>query len=258
MANLEFDRIRRNADAQFLAYTLQFPSDSVEMDYHYRMKKDHTFHVCHYSLQIAQSLKIAEKEIILCYLIALFHDIARFPQLAQFRTFRDQLSFNHALHSSKILRNLGIINALEKSDQDAIYRAIEMHNLPVLPLSESPKTLMFSQILRDADKLDILHFFGDYYQTDRPFQTIIDQDLSKAQEISHEVLELYLAEKAIPISMVHTLLEFKALHLGWIFQLNFPKSREILKNERTIVKIWESIPASDLKNQLASKIQAYL
>ena len=58
-------------------------------------KQKHSLRVMELSTKIATELKLSQDEINLATLIGLLHDIARFEQYTQYKTYRDVDSFDH-------------------------------------------------------------------------------------------------------------------------------------------------------------------
>ena len=116
--------------------------------------------------KIAQNLNLSEEEIKLAELIGLFHDLGRFEQVRLADTFSDRDSgINHAQHSVKVLFEDGLIrNFIEDTQYDEIIRvAVYNHNRAKIEDGLTEKELLFSKIIRDADKLDIFYDINTSY-----------------------------------------------------------------------------------------------
>lgn len=107
---------------------------------------------------ISRALKLNEEDIDLTWLIGLVHDIGRFEQLKIYNTFQDAISIDHAMLGSKILfEENEIRNYVDNFSEDMlIKKAIEQHSAYEVTGVTDERTLMFCNILRDADKIDIL------------------------------------------------------------------------------------------------------
>jgi len=91
--------------------------------------------------------------------MALFHNLGRFEQCANYRTFEEATSENHAgLRLRELAKHL-IVSVCTDAEQCLITRAIGLHNVRALPHDEDQRTLFFAKLLRDADKLDIWQLF---------------------------------------------------------------------------------------------------
>jgi hypothetical protein len=108
-------------------------------------------------------LNLNAGELLVAKTIALFHDIGRFYQFSHYKTFSDFASENHAKLSIKILEEEKILDTIPEQEKKLILKAISYHNVYKLPVKESKACLMFSQLIRDADKIDIFKVLTDYY-----------------------------------------------------------------------------------------------
>ena len=151
------NEMNENFDA-FDDYALKFDLDDDAI----KRKYEHSYRVVHQADEIAYTLKLDEDDSYLVCLIALLHDIGRFMQWKNYKTYSDNKSINHATLGIKILFEEKLINnfKLDKKDYDLVKVAIENHNKYELNEKElSEKELLHSRILRDADKIDILYHF---------------------------------------------------------------------------------------------------
>lgn len=108
--------------------------------------------------RIAESLSLPQQDIDLAWLSGILHDVGRFEQLRRYNTFIDAQSVSHAALSVSVLFDEGRIrDYLDDTNADTLLRAaVEWHSAFRLPDSLDERTQRFCQILRDADKIDIL------------------------------------------------------------------------------------------------------
>ncbi len=121
-----------------------------------RLKVIHTYKVMECSEYLCQQLHLSKEDTALASLIALLHDIGRFEQWMRFQSFADYKTIDHALFSSQLLFQDGLIR--EFIDDDCydmiIQHAIEQHNRYQIEEGFDERTLLFIHLIRDADKLD--------------------------------------------------------------------------------------------------------
>ncbi|MCK5766764.1 MAG: HD domain-containing protein, partial [Candidatus Atribacteria bacterium] len=198
-----------------------------------QIKIDHSKRVCDYILDIGKSLQFSEEQLNLAHIIALFHDIGRFEQYSKYRTFSDTRSENHAIIGVNELRKHNILDTLKTSDKDFIYRCILYHNKISLPSSETEKGLLFTKLLRDADKLDIYYVVTDYYAHKNEHRnTSIELELPDTDEITYKNYLDVMNERLILIENMKNLNDFKLLQIAWIYDINFKRSFEIIKMKK--------------------------
>jgi len=187
------------------------------------MKYDHTMRVVDYAKDIAKSLEMPEDDFELACKCALFHDIARFKQWQEYHTFEDTLSFDHGDEGYNILKELGI-------NDEIILLSTKYHNKYAVPDDVDYRTKIFCNIVRDADKLDILMVQKNICE-DKEYdvaKTAVE-DIKNHQQV-HNL-------KNIPYTDATYILRCVA----FIFDLNYRKSFEIVKETDIVNKKFDII-----------------
>ena len=243
----------------FAEYTKTFQSGTPEDQQNIEMKEAHTRRVCREILDIGNSLGLNGEDLHLAEVMALFHDIGRFEQYARYGTFSDLKSEDHAILGVKVLRKTGVLEVLDPSTADLIMRCIAYHNRAFLPEDESEQCLFFARLLRDADKLDILRVVTDYYQRETGDRNgAIELGLPDTPEISPEIYADLMAKKIVNIAYLKTLNDFKLLQMGWIFDVNFPRTFQLIRERHYIEMIRDALPRSEKISEIYSTVQFYL
>lgn len=121
-------------------------------------KFHHTYRVVEYASAIACSLGLSEDEIYTAKMCALLHDIARFKQYTEYKTFNDMKSFDHGDMACEILLEDNLIDKFTKDEETKkiVLCSVRNHNKKEIEDDLSSKELLFTNIVRDADKLDIM------------------------------------------------------------------------------------------------------
>lgn len=239
----------------FESYVKQFYSDNEEIHTNIKLKEAHTFRVCKIAEKLIKSLHLAKDEEVIALLCALFHDLGRFKQFAEFQTFRDQDSINHAALSVDLLKHSKLLTVFPQSTQDIIYSAIYCHNATYLPEDLRKSELFHTQILRDADKLDIYYVVTEYYKD--PIQNkyqAVGKNIAKEHGFSPKILSQFLNKGKISYGDVETMDDLKVLQLSWIYDLNFSFSIEYLERKEYIPSILSTLPQSEEKDLLNQKV----
>ena len=209
----------------FTAYCRGFYTENEADNRNFSLKELHTHHVCENMNLLAGSLKMSPDERITAEAIALFHDVGRFEQYQRYSTFRDDISENHAALGVKILKEESVLAKVPEEERRTIYLAISLHNVFRVPSSINGRDLLFSRLIRDADKLDIWRIFVEYYMqpaTERA--SAVGLGFPDLPGCSPEVLECLERREMVNLSMLQSLNDFKLLQLSWVFDLNFPAS----------------------------------
>lgn len=139
------------------------------------MKYDHTMRVADLCEKIASARGMSAADVDIAWLCGLLHDIGRFEQLRIWGTFKDSVSCSHArlglavLDGDSAFDRKALTGAdgrmkLFSNNEDivAIVRsAVALHSDLSLPDDLDVRTRCFCEIVRDADKVDIVRVFGE-------------------------------------------------------------------------------------------------
>ena len=240
-------------------YVKTFQSKNPEHQQNIDLKRDHTRRVCKEILDIGESLGLSEDDLHLSEMTALFHDVGRFEQYTRYGTFLDIKSEDHAVLGVKVLRQNGVLNGLDRSTGDLILKAIAYHNRAALPGDETEECLFFTKLLRDADKLDIWRVVTDYYhEKNRSPNAAIELELPDTRKISDEVCADLIAGRIVKVDHLKTLNDFKLLQMGWIYDVNFPRTFHLLRERRYLEMLRDALPQSEKISTIYSTIRNYL
>lgn len=199
------------------------------------LKIVHTYKVSELCREIAISENMSEADVELAWLIGMLHDIGRFEQLRRYNTFADAVSIDHALLGVTLLFEDGLIREYVEDDtEDAVIdAAIRYHSIYRLPDTLDERTLKFCNVIRDADKLDILRV-----QLDTPLEEIYDvttYDL-KNSEVTAEVIESFHTKQATLRSLKKTPVDHVVGHISLAFELVFKRSRQLVQEQGYLAK----------------------
>lgn len=210
------------------------------------LKINHTLRVVDICEIIAKSLNLSEEEINIAKIIGLLHDIARFEQWKNYNTFSDAKSIDHGDYGVEILKKDNYIRKYIEDDSydDIILKSIKYHNKHHIPEDLDEKTKLFAELIRDADKIDILYLF-----IKEELKIEIDTDI-----INPNVYEMLLNKKTIDRKDLKTKTDRIAVYLGFIFDINYKESFKYL-NEKKYIDILidmykEKTNSLEFKNQL--------
>ena len=198
----------------------------------------HTGRVAQNCENIARSLNLSEEEVDIAWEIGMLHDIGRFEQLRRFDTFDDSKSIDHAKFGADLLFEEGLIGQFEEdfSIYPLVEKAIRCHSLYRLPADLTEQELMFCQIIRDADKVDI---YKSCYEAglETVYHATTEEVLNS--EITPEVYQVFCGETAIPKSIRKTVADHLVGHIALTFELVYPESRELAVEQGYLKKMLE-------------------
>lgn len=239
---------------QFLDYVSTFyTEDNAEQNFSIKLKEIHSIKVWEETIALCRFHKIPVELSRKAELAALFHDIGRFEQFKQYGTFADKKSEDHAELGLKVLKKESFFNNLSDADREDIEFAIQFHNKAALPDSGNTDQMLLLKIVRDSDKIDIWRVVTEYYSQDERNEAI-ELSLPDLPEISAGVIASIEKQEIVNFKDVKTLNDFKALQMGWKFDLNFAHSVNVLKERKYLEILRDSMTVPDEAQHLFSLI----
>ena len=172
MADLTHTIDRRRAREAFDSYVAAYDATNPRI----ALKVEHTLRVAELCERIAREAGFTPAGTDLAWLCGLLHDIGRFEQLRRWDTFSDAASTSHAALGVEVLfgnegdtgvadddgsaaGTIGIIHRfIDPNDEleEVIRAAVGFHSDYRLPEDLNVRTHAICDVVRDADKLDIL------------------------------------------------------------------------------------------------------
>ncbi len=214
---------------RFKAYTESFLQKSIDDNTrkNINLKINHSLRVFKNAENIAMALNLNSEDMFIAQLTGLFHDIGRFEQFTKYNTFRDDESLYHGALGEDVLRKENLVSNLEPEMFEIICDATYNHGLIKIE-RENESSLLFSKIVRDADKLDIYRIVAKYYLEPGPRNIALEYGLEDLPIISGSVIEKVKNKQLITKEELKILNDFKVMQLAWIFDLNFEYSQQIV------------------------------
>lgn len=254
------NRVLHNLKTWFEEYVRGFDSMNPDVQKNMDLKALHTQRVCNNILDIGRSLDLSPGDLIIAEICALLHDIGRFEQYRKYRTFVDKKSENHAALGVKIIRENRVLEEFEPTLSKIILQAVACHNKLSVPAEANAQFLLFLKMLRDADKLDIWRVVTEYYRSspnDR--NPALELYLPDTDTISDPVIEALMRGGPVQMAELRTLNDFKLLQIGWVYDINFPRTFRIIREKGYMEAIRDALPGeSDRVEKVYGRIRAYL
>lgn len=244
----------------FSSYVASFTTDDPDVMKNIDLKYDHTLRVADEALGIGRALGLDDFSLAVAEITALFHDVGRFEQYRRFRTFSDKKSVNHALFGVEILREHKVPDRLEPSLRQLILDVIACHNRATLSEDMEPRTLFFSRLLRDADKLDIWWVLTEYYRLKAAGETneTIELDLPDTPGTSESIRESLVKGQVILFDSMKNLNDFKLFQAGWVYDLYFTPALERMRERNYLGKIQNALPDTEDIREVFSVVRAWV
>lgn len=226
---------RQRVKEQFASYTRNYDPEDTKI----ALKIAHTYRVADNCEQIARSIGLTDEEVEFAWLSGMLHDIGRFEQVKRYNTFIDSESVDHAEFGADLLfGEEGLISDyVDDRDWDAMLEiVIRQHNKYRMDETISGKTLVFCNILRDADKVDILRV-----NIETPMEEIynVTEEVLLTSGVSEKVMEQVRERHAINRDIMDSPAEHLIGHIALTFELVYEKSRELAKEQGYVLKMFE-------------------
>lgn len=188
--------------------TFDFKEEKIRNKFH------HTYRVVEYAEKIAESIGAGIFKTKLC---ALFHDIGRFNQWKNYQTFIDGNSVDHG--------DLGyqVINE-EFSDipnKNLVLFTTKNHNKLTIDENNDSEAELYTKIVRDADKLDIMI---------EQLNKITDNKFDLKEELVNSILKNEMVKNEYIESEVDDMLRL----LCFVFDINFKYTIKYLLDKKII------------------------
>ena len=229
----------------FSEYVETFKQGEKNIQENIRLKEDHTMRVCKEILTVGRQLGLDDDEMRLAEIIALLHDVGRFEQFARYRTFNDGKSENHAELGIRIIEKGGVLDQLDDNIKELVIKPISYANQVSRPENEDETCLFYARLLRDADKLDIWKIVTDYYhREDGKKNTGLELELPDTPGFSERVGDDLRNKRSVHFKNIRNLNDFKLLQAGWIFDINYKPSLDLVRERRYLEKIRAALPQS--------------
>ncbi len=243
----------------FKDYSESFLSEHIDdnTNNNLKLKREHSLRVLKNAEAIAKSLNLDKKNLLIAQLCGLFHDIGRFEQFTKYKTFKDDASLYHGALGEGILKKEKFLEAEPLDIQNIVYDAVYNHGLIAIERKDAA-SLLFSKITRDADKIDIFRIIAKYYRKSGPRNIALEYGLENTPIISDAVMTKFKTQELINKKELQTLNDFKTMQLAWIFDLNFPFTKEKIIEQGYLNIVLDSINADKQREILRELILVYV
>lgn len=241
------ERLLEEMRAWARAYIRGYDTDDAQVQRHMRMKEEHTDFVVGHCRALAAHLGLSERRRILAEMIGLFHDIGRFKQFTLYRTFNDKLSVNHALLGLKEIEALPLLERLDAAEREIFNFAIANHNALAIAETADAEKLLFAQIIRDADKLDI-------YRVLAPTLQPPDENASYSPYFAQCLLKGEQGD----YGLIRTEEDRKLVRLLWIYNVYFGWTMREIERSGYVDQILALLPQGEDTRRGAMRLKAYM
>lgn len=229
---------------QFLAFTAAYTAEKNAAPL--RLKVEHSFKVVEHVQKLVcdQGEHMPAPVARAALLAALYHDCGRFPQFQKYATFSDAQSTNHARLGLAVLKKQAFLKHEPPFVRQLVQTAVLLHNRYALPARLAQWPRLVTQMVRDADKLDIfrvmvLHLQQALPENDAVFLHVKDEPLKWTPLIVEDVLNGRIARYA-DLRYVN---DFRLLLCTWVHEMRFASTRKALRESGLMDAVLRGLPA---------------
>ena len=225
----------------------------------YRLKVEHTNRVLAIATDIASASAVSGQVHLAARIAALLHDVGRFPQYKLYRTFRDAESANHAALSVRHTLRGNMLAGIPDDLKRLVLGAVILHNVRTLQDDLPPEALAVARIVRDSDKLDIFSVMIAHFSQESPLHPEVALHVTPhPTAYSPAVLEGLLQGETGDYRNIVWVNDFKLMVVGWLYDLNYRRSCQLLHDLGHLDTIFASLPDDPPIRELRGRIMAHL
>lgn len=248
------DQLVSTVAERFLAFAEAYRAQAEDA-FPYTLKIEHTLRVLDIAERICGQEGLDAALTQASRLAALMHDVGRFPQYRQFRTFRDADSANHAALSVTHVLRQGLLDGVPTALRRLVLGAVYLHNKRILPQLPSPALRTVSQVVRDSDKLDIYTVMIAHFSQESPKHPEVALNVvNEPDRYTPSVLETMLTRQHGDYASIVYVNDFKLMAIGWLYDLNFSSSARLLRDRGYLDTIFDGLPRDERVARLRRQI----
>lgn len=225
---------RKRARSAFDHYVAAYGTDNPRIT----LKVEHTLRTASFAEEIARAEGLDADDVDLAWLLGLLHDIGRFEQVRRFDSFNDAATVSHAALGVEVLFSPGpgnIRHFVEETDEDGLVRlAVGCHSALSIPTGLDERQRTFCNILRDADKIDILKV--NHINSCEEIYGVTEADMC-ASVLTDAVERVFWEHRCVPRPIRRSPVDFLVGHACFVYELAFPQSLQIVEREGDLWQI---------------------
>lgn len=240
---------------RFKTYSAPFLQGAPDVMECYRLKIDHTYNVLANAEAIVKTETNDQTLSLAASLAALYHDIGRFRQLEQYKTFNDRESENHAKLGARILRQTGLIDDLGPELRRLVMAGVGLHNVAALPKNIPDDLGFVCGVVRDSDKLDILRNMVEHLENPNEVNEILTLGApAHPTNYTQKIFDDISSGRTCSYADIHWANDFKLVMAAWVFDMNSRTSSRLLRKTGLIKRIFRTLPDNEIFRALRERV----
>ena len=231
----------------FEEFVQKYDMNIPKLNYKYH----HSYRVMNFVELLTKNKQMIAEDIKLAKCIGLLHDIGRFIQYEEIGEFNDLL-LDHGDIGSTYLEKTDALSKchIAPKDYQIVYKAIKNHNKLTIDPSLNKRELLYSELIRDADKLDILNAFSN--------KKIIEIINENSCNISENVKHIFFKEKSVPKDVAKNKNDKIIIVFSFIFDINDDIAFNIIKTNDYYNKIYKRLKNKEIFKPYIEYINKYI
>ncbi len=226
----------------------------------HQLKLEHTIRVAADARAIAADMSWPDEDVCLAEAVGLFHDVARFPQFQQYRSFSDAETVDHGDLGLQILEKGNLLDGIAAEPRALILHSVQYHNKKNLPRILTAHEEKHLRLIRDADRLDIFFICWETIHSghihDHP-EIIMGIDFNGPP--TDVILAQFERGGAIDYRNIKSLADRFILQLSWMHDLSYNSSKWLVRERGILDKFIDVLPVKTTRMlQCFEKTAAFL
>lgn len=208
-------------------------------------KINHIKRVTDNSLFIAKNEGWTDEDCQIAELCGLYHDIGRFSQYKEFKTFSDAKSVNHGQRGFDVINDNKLFDGIKLTDSKIILDAVHYHNALNIPNDLSEESKRFTNLTRDADKIDIFFMLTEAIKSnslDNHQDLLWNLPIGEANPV---IIEKLMNNSQALYSDIKSGTDVCLLQLCWLYGINYRSSFIKLTQNHTLELMSLIMPQTD-------------
>ncbi len=261
---VKFEREKMNINQyntlqnRFFNYVDIFKEENGDFCFSLKEKLSHINRVTENALYISENEKWSENDCLIAKLCGLFHDIGRFSQYKKFKTFSDNKSVNHGQQGFDVINSNNLFEGIDLNESQIILDAVHYHNSLQIPENLSSKSKSFTNLTRDADKIDIFFMLTNCIENNT-LESHQDLLWNLPMEGPNPIIvEKLLNNSNALYSEIKSGTDVCLLQLCWLYEMNYNSSLVKINENKTVELLATIMPKSLEVEKCVKHISQYI
>lgn len=224
----------------FRSYVDGFRDENAALHPMMEFKLGHTARVAVFSRTIAEQSDWSVQQANLAEAGGWLHDVGRFSQWADFATYRDGASVDHAARGHDVLSEQAPLHIVAQPERAHLLESVALHNRLTLPDALEVDSRRLCELVRDADKLDIFDVIYGHL-SEGSLGDVVPR-LSPEPEANPVMLEEIRTTHRASYSNIRTQVDYVLVSVAWAYDLRFRATAELARQKDVLSRLAPFLP----------------